>query len=192
MDVKPACLALALATVGFWNPAVSTAHEDEDTRRCNPLLDSSGDAVMEADGDVVEHSGTTACPEVAAAVVVVEKEAAVEPEPVLVERTVYFPFDVADLTPEAEAEIEKTIADQTARQAKRVLVLGHTDRAGPADYNRQLSAERAASVEAALVAEGLPADSIAIEAMGETNPAVETGDGVALPANRRAVIALEY
>ena len=85
------------------------------------------------------------------------------------------------------------IADELAESAaQRVSVLGHTDRAGPADYNLELSEERAANVEAALIDQGIPAAAIVREAFGERRPAVETADGVAMRANRRANIEIEY
>lgn len=192
MDMRAFCLATTVMSLGCLTSTASLAHDD-DARLCNTLIDSSGDAVIEADGDAVAHAGTTECPE-AEAVAVLSEVVAVAPEPELrlVEQTVYFPFDVAELTPDAEAAIEALADELAGSEAQRVAVQGHADRAGPADYNLELSEERAANVEAALIEQGIPAGAIAREAFGESRPALETGDGVALPANRRANIEVEY
>ena len=184
---------LTLAAIGLASPTLGIAHEDEaSSNLCNVVLDSSGNAVISGNADVVVHSGTKECPEVETVAVVAEPESTVEAELQFVERNVYFPFDVAELTPDARAEIENAVAESAERQAKRVLVLGHTDLAGPSDYNLNLSAKRAENVEDALIAAGLPTDVIDTEAQGESNPAVETADGVKMRANRRAVIRMEY
>ncbi len=65
---------------------------------------------------------------------------------------------------------------------------GHTDTAGPAEYNMQLSQRRANAVAGQLTKEGIPSHIITTEAFGETNLAVETPPNTPLQANRRATI----
>ncbi|MDB5722379.1 MAG: flagellar motor protein MotB [Alphaproteobacteria bacterium] len=69
-------------------------------------------------------------------------------------------------------------------------VFGHADRAGSSDHNRWLSRRRAEAVKAALVARGVPARAIAVQAVGEARPLVETPDGVAERQNRRVEIII--
>ena len=72
----------------------------------------------------------------------------------------------------------------------RLLVSGHSDRAGPKGYNLVLSQLRALSIENALLRHGVPQDLIAVTARGEDQPRVATPDGTREPRNRRVEIIL--
>jgi len=91
----------------------------------------------------------------------------------------------------AGAEIIDGVAKTLASEENYEVVLnGHTDTAGDAKYNLQLSKRRADAVQARLVAQGVKADAITVFAFGETYPSVNTEDGVREPANRRVEIFL--
>jgi len=107
---------------------------------------------------------------------------------------VLFDFDSADLTASAEAVISD-LAPRIAAAGTPVLVTGHTDGIGTADYNQGLSERRAAAVADALRAELGPAPAITAEGRGSTEPvAPETINGVDDPhgraLNRRVQISL--
>jgi outer membrane protein OmpA-like peptidoglycan-associated protein len=104
--------------------------------------------------------------------------------------TVYFDFDSWTLTAEDLAVIDQVIKTVRAEGQTHVTVVGHTDTSGPADYNQHLSVERAHVVVEALVDLGARRKSIRASGIGETDLAVETGDGVREPKNRRTVIDL--
>jgi OOP family OmpA-OmpF porin len=110
---------------------------------------------------------------------------------VVAEAVVYFGFDQATLTPDARtvlSELETRLDDP---DSVTMRVVGHADRSGPMDYNRELSERRAVAVADALTDMGLTVetiDTLALEAEGETEPAVATGDGVREPRNRRVVV----
>ena len=104
--------------------------------------------------------------------------------------TVYFDFDSWTLTAEDLAVIDQVIKTVRAEGQTHVTVVGHTDTSGPADYNQHLSVERAHVVVEALVDLGARRKSIRASGVGETDLAVETGDGVREPKNRRTVIDL--
>ena len=53
-----------------------------------------------------------------------------------------------------------------------------------------LSLKRANAVKAAMVKQGVPADQISVVGKGETQPLVQTPDGVREPQNRRVEIVL--
>lgn len=111
--------------------------------------------------------------------------------PVTEQLQVYFGFDEAVITPEARTEIDRFIASIEDKSKVEIVVTGHTDRAGPSDYNQALSERRAEAVRAALIEEGLRIRSLEdlnLAAKGESEPAVATPDGVAEPANRRVVL----
>ena len=95
----------------------------------------------------------------------------------------------------AEAEIRREwqeVLDAVATRARapgtEVRVVGHSDRSGPSAANLRVSRERARVVRDELVARGIPADRIAVQAEGEERPLIATADGVREPQNRRVEI----
>ncbi|MFC7331776.1 OmpA family protein [Rhodocista pekingensis] len=102
--------------------------------------------------------------------------------------TVFFDWDKATLTPDAEKVLQSVAADARTGGIAALQVTGHADTSGPADYNQRLSMRRAEAVRDYLIAQGIPAGEIAIEGRGETDPLVPTADGVREPSNRRGVI----
>ena len=72
-----------------------------------------------------------------------------------------------------------------------VAVTGHTDTVGTMEYNKALSERRAASVKAALIADGIPVDQISATGVGKSDLLVPTQDGVREPQNRRVEIVFE-
>jgi len=103
---------------------------------------------------------------------------------------VFFDFNSADLTPAARDTVATAVNAVRAGGTARVEVVGHTDTAGPPDYNRRLGERRAAAVEAEMARLGLPADLVATRSAGETQLRVRTADGVREAQNRRAEIVL--
>lgn len=104
---------------------------------------------------------------------------------------VLFGFDRDGIRQDQRPAIREAV--QVAREMDdvRFSVTGHADTAGPADYNRDLSLRRAQNVRDALVERGVDADRISVAARGESEPAVQTGDGVREQRNRRAVISVQ-
>ncbi len=115
------------------------------------------------------------------------------PPAAAIQRTflVFFDFDKSDITPEADRVI--TQASQNAKTAAvtRIVLTGHTDRAGSVAYNQALSIRRGEAVSRRLVQNGIPANQISVIGRGETQPLVPTADGVREPQNRRVEIVLQ-
>jgi outer membrane protein OmpA-like peptidoglycan-associated protein len=106
------------------------------------------------------------------------------PEDVLI----YFASGSAVLDPKAESQI-----DYTARLFREgnpfvMTVAGHTDAVGEDYPNLLLSARRAETVKQALIARGIPAERLQIQALGESDPAVPGRDDTADAKNRRVRI----
>jgi len=109
-------------------------------------------------------------------------------EPTLVRNDVrldgdaFFNFDQSDLRPDAIAALDELLAKLTGNtRVSRITVIGHTDSVGSEAYNEALSARRAASAKAYLVAHGVPAEQIDTRADGELNPSFPNDT----PANRQ-------
>ena len=106
--------------------------------------------------------------------------------------TVYFDYDKSTLTPEAANLIREAASSALENDVDTVVVQGNTDTSGGSAYNQRLSERRAAVVTDALIANGIPADRIRTEALGETNLAKPTPDGTREPLNRRADVKISF
>ncbi len=97
-----------------------------------------------------------------------------------------FPLGGTRLTPEANRQLD--LAARLFRDANPVLMFsaGHTDRSGDEYANVLLSAKRAQAVKRGLVARGIPADRLLIQALGETDLANSSDPNAA--ENRRVTI----
>ena len=105
---------------------------------------------------------------------------------------VYFDYDKSNLTEAAQVLIAARAEEALAADVQGVNVEGNTDTAGSSAYNQALSARRASVVEDALVANGIDGSIISVSALGESNPAKPTADGVAEPLNRRTEVTFEF
>ncbi len=106
---------------------------------------------------------------------------------------VYFGFDSAKLNKEAKNTIQKIAADKNKDEMITINIIasGHTDRVGKSPYNLKLSKRRAESVKKELARLGFSEKNISIYALGETDPAIPTKDGVKEPKNRRVEIIVK-
>lgn len=71
----------------------------------------------------------------------------VENSTLILSADVLFEFDEADLTDEADEELEAAISELEGVEGGELEIVGHTDNEGSEDYNQELSEDRAASVE---------------------------------------------
>lgn len=84
-------------------------------------------------------------------------------------------------------EIVAAFVRQT-RASEKIVVEGHTSRAGDEVANVDLSRRRAHAVRQVLIEQGVAAERIATKAYGESRPAAFTPDGAAEALNERAVM----
>lgn len=80
------------------------------------------------------------------------------------------------------------LLDEVARALKpcfgaRIAITGHTDNSGDEPANQVLSLERATSVKRALIARGIPEQSLQVRGLGSSQPV--SGLAPTDPANRR-------
>jgi OOP family OmpA-OmpF porin len=105
--------------------------------------------------------------------------------------TVYFDFDSWTLKAEQLTVLDAVISTARAGGQANITIVGHTDTSGPADYNQRLSVKRANVVVEALAQMGARRAALHASGVGETDLAVETGDGVREAKNRRTVLTLQ-
>ncbi|WP_372620194.1 OmpA family protein [Falsiroseomonas sp.] len=105
--------------------------------------------------------------------------------------TVNFMTGSAELTPQAVRaldELGRALASPDLA-GYRFRVEGHTDTVGSSELNQALSERRAAAVVAYLASRfGIPSARLEAVGLGESQPAVPTGDGVNEPRNRRVQV----
>jgi OOP family OmpA-OmpF porin len=104
---------------------------------------------------------------------------------------VFFDFDKSSLTPRAMDIVKEAARVAKSGENLRVTCTGHTDTAGPANYNMALSLRRANTVKDALVREGVSPTAISVVGRGEEALLVATKDGVREPQNRRVEIVIK-
>ena len=103
---------------------------------------------------------------------------------------VFFDTGQAALSAESRATIAQAASTFKATGAHAVAVSGHTDTTGTAQYNLQLSQQRAAAVSNELLRNGVPQTAIAALGYGEENLPVPTAQNVAEQRNRTVDIAI--
>jgi outer membrane protein OmpA-like peptidoglycan-associated protein/outer membrane protein W len=105
---------------------------------------------------------------------------------------IYFEWDRSNLNQAALETIDAAVTRVRECNLANVVVVGHTDTSGSAQYNIGLSERRAAVVRDALAARGIAAQAITTEARGETDLAQATRDGVREPLNRRTAVTISF
>ena len=110
--------------------------------------------------------------------------------PIVRDFIVFFDFDSAALTPQAQGILREAVANAKRAGNSRIVATGHADRSGSAAYNVGLSQQRADAVRGELIRLGMTTNDIQTVARGETDPLVATPDGVREPQNRRVQIVL--
>ena len=174
----PAAAARAQSAYDCWLEQASEDLQPDHIQACRDSFMTAMDAVE------------------AAATKVVVAEPPPPPPPAPVETfpenfIVFFDFDRSEITPEGMTVIRSAEAAATGTPFKRIRATGHTDRSGSDRYNQALSQRRADAVKAALSKAGIQAGDIEIVARGESEPLVETDDGVREAQNRRVEILIE-
>ncbi len=109
-----------------------------------------------------------------------------DPDSPIGRRTIYFEFDSSDIR-EQDLEIVEAHARFLADHPdQRIILEGHTDERGSAEYNLALGERRAQSVKRAMVLSGASEDQIRVISYGEEKPADLGSNEEAWSANRRA------
>lgn len=102
---------------------------------------------------------------------------------------VFFDWDKYDINSGASAVLDSVAQEVKSRTLNGVNVVGHADKSGTDEYNQRLAMRRANAIKDALVARGVDGNMISVDGRGESDPLVDTPDGVREPANRRGEIS---
>jgi OmpA-OmpF porin, OOP family len=87
---------------------------------------------------------------------------------------VLFEFDKAELLPGGQKKLDEISDRLKGANVQQVNAIGHADRIGSDDYNKQLSEKRAAAVKDYLAQKGVDQGKVRSEGRGESQPV--TGD----------------
>lgn len=104
--------------------------------------------------------------------------------------TLYFDTNSTQVTAASKPQLDALMAEAARRQAVEVQVTGHTDRVGNVADNDRLSLQRAETVRAMLVQNGIKATFIRAVGRGEREPLVPTADEQPEARNRRVEVIL--
>jgi peptidoglycan-associated lipoprotein len=99
---------------------------------------------------------------------------------------VYFDFDRDQLRDDAIAVLDQKAAVLLANPSVTLIITGHTDERGTAEYNLALGQRRAAQVKRYLTSKGVGDDRLTTRSLGDSQPAVQGTDEAAYQQNRRA------
>ncbi len=156
----------------------------KDADHCKAAFEEAMAAVEAAANLALTQIERTPAPKAVAAPAPAPAPAA--PKPFIV----FFGFNNADVTAAGTRVIDDAIATAERLGIVDFTITGHADRAGPEEYNLQLSLRRANAVRDVLVERGVKSSGISLAGRGEAENAVRTADGVREAANRRVEIIL--
>ncbi len=103
-------------------------------------------------------------------------------------RVVYFEFDSFSLSSTARDVLDRHVAYLRENPEAVVVLEGHTDERGSAEYNLALGENRAKSVQDYLNLRGVENSQMYVTSFGEMNPAVAESTEAAWARNRRVEI----
>ncbi len=108
----------------------------------------------------------------------------------VVETSVHFAFDKANLTPKAKEALNQLLAEVPNTKGYLVVVEGGTDSIGSAAYNYKLSERRANAVVQYLASNNVPAHKIYVVGLGKDKAAAPNTTSEGRAQNRRVEVRL--
>lgn len=158
-----------------------------ETRGC-PVKDTDGDSVADHEDNCVSVKGdpkNAGCPKKQKQLVVITREKLV------IKDKVYFATNKAKVLPRS-FRLLKQIATiiKEHPEIPRVIIEGHTDDRGKAEYNRKLSQARADAVKSYLITQGVDPARLASVGYGPDRPADTNKTARGREANRRVEFSI--
>ncbi len=103
---------------------------------------------------------------------------------------VLFPLNSSYLTDLAKREIDKLVKLLEDYPGASLIVDGHTDATGTAEYNQWLSEKRSEAVKKYAVDKGLADDRVATNGYGQTKPVAPNNTREGRQKNRRVEVTI--
>jgi len=101
-----------------------------------------------------------------------------------------FDFNKDELKPDAKMSIQRFSGLLKKFDRVNFVINGYTDNVGTADVNQSLSQRRADNTKAVFQADGVSADRIRTNGMGDSNPVMNNSTDEGRQANRRVEFML--
>lgn len=163
-------------------PGTALNSGDVDQRGC--LLDSDADGVTDAED---------ACPNTSGGAKVDDKGCYLQLTEIKSFRlNLQFETNKAVLNPDAFADVEQLAAFLTAYPQTSVIIEGHSDSPGAADYNQKLSLSRANAVVDVLIQRfAIDSSRLNAKGYGESKPIASNNTAEGRNQNRRVVAVVE-
>ncbi len=98
---------------------------------------------------------------------------------------IYFSTSESVLLPASDKELDKLIALLHKNSALRIIIYGHTDNVGNAEYNQQLSLKRAKCVYDHLIHKGINKERLSFKGFGSSKPIFTNKTDIGRSNNRR-------
>lgn len=153
-----------------------------------PPPDRDGDGIPDAEDKCPDQPGVAAeqgCPPKRAQV-------NVQTGKIDIKEKVFFDIGKATIQARSNALLDDVAALLVANKGiSNVEIQGHTDNTGAADYNRQLSQQRADAVKGYLVSKGVDAGRLEAKGYGPDQPAQPNTTAAGREANRRVEFVIK-
>jgi OmpA-OmpF porin, OOP family len=102
----------------------------------------------------------------------------------------YFEFGTEDLTAESSQTLDTILSEVANRATAEIICVGHSDAAGTAERNLELSQRRAERMRNLVIERGAPPAMVTAFGVGSSDPEVRTADNVEEARNRRVEITV--
>ena len=99
---------------------------------------------------------------------------------------IHFDYDKDVLREDARTVLDAKAAVLEANPAVTLVITGHTDEQGTAEYNLALGQRRAAQVKRYLVSKGVQEGRLSVQSLGDSQPLATGTDASSYEQNRRA------
>ena len=99
---------------------------------------------------------------------------------------IYFDYDKDVLRDDARTVLDAKASILEANPAVTLVITGHTDEQGTAEYNLALGQRRAAQVKRYLVSKGVQDGRLSVQSLGDSQPLATGTDAGSYEQNRRA------
>lgn len=114
----------------------------------------------------------------------------IQPGEKVILKNIFFEFDSYKLLNKSKAELQYLVKFLRENPDVQIRITGHTDNAGNAAYNLELSQNRARAVANYLLNEGIPMARVSYKGMGASEPVASNATGEGQAQNRRTELII--